>query len=177
RVDVPNRSLCKDTVLVKGDEFTESFRSKTIGQNCVRWAVALEDPVGHEPIRCTFGFDLFLCLAEGQRLSLREHVSQKNVMVTAERIQCLIKRYEVARNQSRSLMDQLVKRMLTVRSRFTPVNRAGIAGDFASIKCDVFAVALHRQLLEISRESLQVLLVRKDRYCRGTKEVVVPDSK
>ena len=97
-------------------------------------------------------------------------------MVTAERIECLIKRYEVARNESRSLMDQLVKRMLAVGSRFTPVNRTGVAGDFASIKCDVFAVALHRQLLEISRESLQILFIRKDSNGLCTKEIVVPNS-
>ena len=72
-------------------------------------------------------------------------------------------------------MEQLVKRMLTVSSRLTPVNRAGIAGDFASIKCDVFAIALHCQLLEISRESLQVLLVRKDGYGRRAEKVVVPN--
>src|SRR4029077_417794 len=176
RVDVPNRTLCKDTVLVEGDEFTESFGGESLGQNCVRWAVAFENPVRNQPVWCAFRLDLFLRLAEGQCLSLRKHVSQKDVMVTAERIECLIKRYEVARNESRSLMDQLVKRMLAVGSRFTPVNRTGIAGDFASIKCDVFAVALHRQLLEISRESFQVLLVRKDRYGRCAEEVVVPNS-
>ena len=40
----------------------------------------------------------------------------------------------------------------------------------------MFAVALHRQLLEIGRESLQVLLVRQDRDGLGAEEVVVPDS-
>src|SRR4029077_4808930 len=73
-------------------------------------------------------------------------------------------------------MDQLVKRMLAVGSRLTPVNRARIAEDFASIKCDVFAIALHCELLEISRDSLQVLLVWKDRYCRCAEKVVVPNS-
>ena len=50
---------------------------------------------------------------------------------------------EVTRDESRSLMDQLVKRMLTVSSRLTPINRAGIAGDFRSIKGDMLAIALH----------------------------------
>ena len=69
-------------------------------------------------------------------------------------------------------MDQLIKRMLAVGSRFAPVNGAGIAGDFASIKRDAFAVAFHCQLLEVSRESLQVLLVRKDREVSALKKSV-----
>src|SRR5262245_45548307 len=73
-------------------------------------------------------------------------------------------------------MDQLVKRMLAIRSGFTPVNRAGIAGNLASIKRNVFAVALHGQLLEVGWESLQVLLVGKDRYRLRTEEVVIPNS-
>src|SRR4029453_5468994 len=73
-------------------------------------------------------------------------------------------------------MDQLVKRMLAVGSWLAPVNRTGIAGGFASIKCDMFAITLHCELLEISREPLQVLLIRKDGYGRCAKEVVVPNS-
>src|ERR1700751_5497424 len=73
-------------------------------------------------------------------------------------------------------MDQLVKRMLAVGSWLAPVNRTGIAGDFASIKCDMFAIALHRELLEISREPLQVLLVGKDRDSLRIEEVVIPYS-
>jgi hypothetical protein len=40
----------------------------------------------------------------------------------------------------------------------------------------MFAITLHCELLEISREPLQVLLIRKDGYGRCTKEVVVPNS-
>ncbi len=96
-------------------------------------------------------------------------------MVSAKRVERLVKRYEVTWNESRSLMDQLVKRMLAVGSRLTPVNRAGIAGDFRSIKGDMLAIALHCQLLEISWESLQVLLVRKDGYGRRAEKVVIPN--
>ena len=175
RVDVPDRALGKDAVLVEGDEFAEGFRSEPLGENRVRRAVALEDAVGHEPIRRAFRLDLLGCLAEGQRLGLGEHIRQENVVVPAERIERLAERDEVARNEPRSLMDQLVKRMLAVGSWLAPVDGAGIVGDFRTIECDVFAVALHRQLLQISREALQVLLVRQDRDGLCAEEVVVPN--
>ena len=75
----------------------------------------------------------------------------------------------------RSLMNQLVERVLAVGARLAPVDRAGIVGDFVAIERDVFAVALHRQLLQIGREALQVLLVGQHRNGLGAEEVVVPD--
>src|SRR5215469_2544929 len=100
--------------------------------------------MGHKPVRCAFGFDLLRRLAKGQCLGLRKHVGQKNVVVTTEWVERLVERYEVARNESRSLMDQLVKRMLAVCSRLTPINGAGITGYFCTIECNMFAIALHR---------------------------------
>jgi hypothetical protein len=73
-------------------------------------------------------------------------------------------------------MDQLVKRMLTIGARLPPVDWPGLEGDLSSIKRDVFAVALHRQLLEVGREALQVLLIRKDRHGLHTEEVVLPEA-
>src|SRR5262245_62056388 len=96
-------------------------------------------------------------------------------MMPTQRVQRLVERYEVTRNESCSLMDQLIKRMLAIRSWLTPVDRAGITGNFASIKCDVFAIALHGQLLEVGWESFQVLFVGKDCYSCCPEEVVIPD--
>src|SRR5205823_10605518 len=59
----------------------------------------------------------------------------------------------------------------------TPVDGAGRVGDLGPIERDVFAVALHRQLLQIGWKSLQVLLVRQHGNRLGTEEVVVPDAK
>src|SRR5262245_5494469 len=120
--------------------------------------------MGHKPVRCAFRLNLFRCFAEGQRFGLRKHVCQKDVMVATERIECLVERYEVARNESRSLVDQLIKGMLAVGPRLTPVNGAGVTRHLRTIECNMFAVALHCQLLEISRESLQVLLIWQNRY-------------
>ena len=73
-------------------------------------------------------------------------------------------------------MNQLIEGMLAVGSRLAPIDRAGIVGDFVAIERDVLAVALHRQLLQIGWESLQVLLVRQDRDGLCAEEVVVPNG-
>src|SRR2546427_11538543 len=94
-------------------------------------------------------------------------------MMPANRIQRLGKCNEVARDEPCPLMDQLVERVLPVCSRFSPVDGAGIVGDYFTVKCDVFSVALHRQLLQICRETLQILLVRQDRDSLCAEKVVV----
>jgi len=45
---------------------------------------------------------------------------------------------------------------------------------FPAVDCDMLAVAFHRQLLEVGRETLQVLLVGQDGHGLGPEEVVVP---
>src|SRR4029077_10198986 len=77
RVDVPNRTLCKDTVLVEGDEFTESFGGESLGQDCVRWAGTLGTWVRNKPVRRALRLDLLGCLAESQRLGLGEHIREE----------------------------------------------------------------------------------------------------
>src|SRR4029453_4976643 len=79
-------------------------------------------------------------------------------------------------NEARSLMKQLIERMLAVCAWFAPIDGAGIIGDFITIERDMFAVALHRQLLQVCRKSLQVLLVRQDRNGLCAEEVVIPNS-
>src|SRR5438093_245846 len=59
-------------------------------------------------------------------------------MMPANRIQRLGKCNEVARDEPCPLMDQLVERLLPVCSRFSPVDGAGIVGDYFTVKCDVF---------------------------------------
>src|SRR4029434_967575 len=163
-------------MLVKGDELAESFRRETLGEDRVRWAVALEDAMRHEPIRRALSFDLVGRLTEGQGFGLSEHVCQEYVVVPAKRVERLVERYEVAWNESRSLMNQLIERMLAVCAWFAPIDGAGIIGDFVTIERDMFAVALHRQLLQLGRKSLQVLLVRQDRNGLCAEEVVIPNS-
>ena len=46
-----------------------------------------------------------------------------------QRIQRLAEADDVARNHSRSLVDQLVERVLTVRAGLAPINRSGLIVD------------------------------------------------
>ena len=84
----------------------------------------------HQPIRRAFGFHLLGCLAERQCFRLREDVGDQYVVMAPQRIQWLLKRHEVARDQPRSLMDQLIERVLPVGARLAPINRA--RGDSAT---------------------------------------------
>src|SRR5271163_3193116 len=74
-------------------------------------------------------------------------------------------------------MDQLVEGVLPIGSRLTPINRSSLVVDCSPIQRDMFTVALHRQLLQIGGESLEVLFVGKYSYCLRAKKIVIPDSK
>src|SRR5208282_3425735 len=80
-------------------------------------------------------------------------------MVATERIKRLGERNKVARNQACPLMNQLIERVLTISTRFAPIDRPGRVVNGDPIECNVFAIALHGQLLQVSRKPLQILLV------------------
>src|SRR5258705_13556997 len=92
----------------------------------------------------------------------------------AKRIERLVKRDEVTGDEPRSLVNQLIEGMLAVGSRFAPINGTRIVAGFVPVESNVLAVALHRQLLQISRESLQVLLVGQHRDGLRAEEIVGP---
>src|SRR5262249_35000645 len=77
--------------------------------------------------------------------------------------------------EPRSLMNELVERMLSIGPRLAPENWPGLIVDSGSTQRHVLAVALHRQLLQVRRESLQILLVRKHRDSLRSEEIAVPD--
>src|SRR5271155_3896410 len=66
--------------------------------------------------------------------------------------------------------------MLSVSSRFAPINRRSLVGHLFAVDCDVLAVAFHGQLLEVGWEPFHVLFVGKDRHGLGPEEIVVPNS-
>src|SRR5882672_3935341 len=157
RVDVPDGALGKHAVLVERDELSQRFRREPLGEDRVRGTIARERPMGNKAVRRALGLDLLPRLAEGQRLGLREHVRQQHVVVPAERIQSVAECDEVTGDETGSLVDQLVEGMLPVGSRLSPVDGPGRVADLDPVECDVLAVALHRQLLQVRGEALQVL--------------------
>src|SRR5258705_9208574 len=87
RVDIPNHPLGENEMFVKGNELTEHFWCEPIGKNRVRWPVAFEDPMRHEPVRRALSLHLFGRLTERQRLGLSEDICQEYVVMLAQRIQ------------------------------------------------------------------------------------------
>src|SRR5215831_17707698 len=134
RVHFPNYTLSEDDVLVKRDQFAENFRSESFGEDGVRWPVAFKNAVWDQPVRCSLGFDLFSRLAESERLGLGEDVGQEHIVVTTQRCECVAKGDKITGYESRSLMDQLIERVLPIRSGFAPINRARVVVHCSSIQ-------------------------------------------
>src|SRR6266850_2519034 len=67
-------------------------------------------------------------------------------------------------------------RVLPVSPGLAPVNRCGIGVDWLTLKGDALSVTLHGQLLEICRETFQVLLVRENGDGLRAEKVVVPEG-
>src|SRR5208283_2941001 len=105
RINVPDSALREDGMLVKGDEFPQCFGRQPVDKDRVGWTVALEDPVGDEPIRRALGFYFLMGFAEGQRLGLGEDVRQKHIVVPPQGVERLSKGDEVTGNEPGSLMD------------------------------------------------------------------------
>src|SRR5215469_14679901 len=115
----------------------------------------------HKPIRRAFRLDLRGGLTERQCLSLREHIGKQHVVMPAQWIEGLREGDKIAGNKPRTLMDQLIKGVLSIGAGLTPVDGAGLAVDWRAGERHVLAVALHSELLEIGRKALQILLIRK----------------
>src|SRR4030088_244320 len=97
-------------------------------------------------------------------------------MMSAQGVERMAERNNIRGNQLRSLMDHLIERVLTIGSGLAPVDRSRLVINFDSLKRDVLAIALHSQLLEIGREALEVVLVRKHSNGLRAKKIVVPNG-
>ena len=161
-------------MLVKRDKLAERSGRQTFEQQGVGWAVSLECPVRREPRRRPFLGHLFGRLAERQRFALGKDVGEQQVVMFPQRIEGASETDEVARNQSRALMDELIERVLAVGARLAPVDWPRVGANRAAVERDVLAVALHRELLQISGEALEILLVGQHGDRPSAEEVVVP---
>ncbi len=83
---------------------------------------------------------------------------------------------EIARYHFGSLADQLIERVLTVRTWFTPDNRASLVIHNLTVTVNILTVGLHIALLEVRRETVHILVIRQNRFSFRAKEIVVPDA-
>src|SRR5690606_20985099 len=81
---------------------------------------------------------------------------------------------EITWNEACTLMNQLIKRMLPIGARLAPYDRTRGIGDSPARTVDRLAVALHIALLEISRKSMQILVIRQNSFRFRTKKIAVP---
>ena len=80
-----------------------------------------------------------------------------------------------ALDQGSSLMQQLIKRVLTIVAQRTPEDRTSVVLNRASGQIYVFTVAFHLELLEVGGKITQGEVIRKHRVGFGLEEVSVPD--
>src|SRR5471032_89540 len=130
--------------------------------------------MGHLPARYSRRFDFSLRSAESQRFSLGEQVGHQEIVMRWQGVQGLAETDKVTGDQLSTLMDKLIERMLAIGAGLSPIDRARWIVDTSALPRHLFAIALHGQLLQIGRKTLQVLLVRQHRSGLGGKEIVVP---
>src|SRR5258708_27714794 len=128
RINVPEQALVEDGMLVKRDQLAKYFRRKLVSQNRVRWPVAFEDPVWHQPVRRAFRLHLFRRFAEGKRLGLGENIGQQDIVMRLQLLEILGKSNEVARNAPGPLLDLIGDRELPAGSALSPGDGTGIVG-------------------------------------------------
>ena len=82
---------------------------------------------------------------------------------------------EVGGDQLGALVDQLVEGVLAVGAGFAPEHLARLARHRGTVPAHRLAVRLHRQLLQVGGEPVEVLRVGQHCVAGGAQEVDVPD--
>jgi hypothetical protein len=162
-------------VLVERDDPAERRRVEPLRDDRRRRAVALERPVRHEPVRVALRLHLLGRLPERERLRLREQVRHEQVVVPPEVVEGLEEADEVARHEPRALVEELVERVLAVRPGLAPVHGSRFPRHAARAQGDGLPVRLHRELLQVRRQPLEVLAVGHHADGLRPEEVPVPD--
>ena len=79
-IDLPNRALGEDAVLVQRYQLAQRLRRQPLQQERVGRTVTLEGAVRHQPVGRAFRLDLPGGLAEGQRLRLGEDIGKQHAL-------------------------------------------------------------------------------------------------
>src|SRR5262249_44779844 len=149
-IDVPNCTLGKDTVLIERNQLAKSFGSQLLGEDDVRGTIAFEDAMRHKPVGSALGLHLLGRFAECESFGLRANVGDEQIVMATDYVQGLAKADKVARDETRTLMDELVEGVLSVGAGLAPVDGASVVVHARALQGDVLTVALHCQLLQVS---------------------------
>jgi hypothetical protein len=83
---------------------------------------------------------------------------------------------EISRDELGALVKQLVERMLSVGCGFTKEDWASRVFDVVTTSSNCLSVRLHGELLEISREAVEILIEGRHEMGLSTKKVGIPDA-
>ena len=83
---------------------------------------------------------------------------------------------EVDRGDVGALVQQLEEGVLTVDAGFAPDDGGGFVADCFAVEGNLFAVALHVELLDEFGQAVEVLVVRRDDVAATAVVVDVPDA-
>ncbi|KAH3666176.1 hypothetical protein OGAPHI_004365 [Ogataea philodendri] len=177
RVDTPDGSLDKSHVLVVSNQRSKSGWSDQLRQNRGGWSVTREHLVGNKVALDSLGLDLLLRLSKHQRLGLGKEVGSKHplVQVTFDRVVGLGGQDEVGWNELGTLVHQLEEGMLGVGGWFSKHHDSGLVVDKLGVLCNRLTIGFHGQLLQVSWESVQVLIKWCNQLGLSAVEVVVPN--
>ena len=183
-VDIQNSALGEDLVLIQCNQRAQAIWRDRSQQDGVGWAVTFKHlewhDVRHVRRRFTGHSKLFFHFrsrfTKGQRLGLSKEVRHQFGVVITQRIMAHRWRDKVTRDHLGALVDQLIERVLTVGTRLTPDNRAGLVIHRLTVAIHILTVGLHVALLEVSRKTVHVLIVWQNRFSFSAIEIVVPQA-
>ncbi len=107
-------------MLVKGDHRAKAVGCEALEEERIGRAVTFETAVRAQPVGRSFRFHFILGFSESQRFSLGKKIRHQYVVMVSKRIQGLTEANKITWDQACTLMDELIERVLTVRSRFPP---------------------------------------------------------
>ena len=166
-------------MLVQGDELAERERGQRVAEDRGRRTVALKAAGRDDLLGRALGANLVGRLAKGECLGLGQEVAQEQLVDILAAVGCGVgsvgESDKVGRDHHGALVQQLVEGVLTVGAGLAPEDLTGVGSHSAAVPADVLAVGLHGELLQVGRETVQVLAVRQHGVALGTEEVDVPD--
>lgn len=178
RVDVPDGAFGEGQVLVVGDQGSQGGGGDLLSQDGGGGTVSKESLVRHQVVGSTFGLDLFRGLTDHQGLRLGKEVGGKHALVLAvlDGVVRLGSHDEVGGDELGALVQQLEEAVLGIGGRLTEKDGASGVLDVFTGASDGLAVALHGELLQVGRETVEVLVEGGHQVSLGAKEIAVPDA-
>ncbi len=183
--DVPDNALYKDFVLIQGDQTAEATWRYFFQQDRISRPVAFKHFKRCKHLQSLRRFcPAFFNSATTSSLVLpfinasvwAKKLDNKIGWCSPNGLWTLCRGNKITRDQACSLVNQLIKSVLTIGAGLTPDNGAGFIIDCLAVAVYVFAIAFHIALLEISSKAVHILIVRQNGLGFRIKKIIVPNT-